>query len=171
MGGEQKIFIATLAERWKRDMPFLEQVDINEIPKAPRGCNYRLKVSMNDRFYFVRIEFNRKKRGEFSIGITASLTPIRSTLDASGDRIPCRTSIGSFGIWQFPNVPFRAWSLVDLELENVCFLGLGTGLPPSPQVWRPTTYSQPIDRIIEEAITNVTKILKNNVFPTLEIPL
>src|SRR3954468_18808676 len=106
MGGEQKIFTATLAERWKREMPFLEQVDFDEIPKVARGCNYRLKVSLNDRYYFVRIEFNRKKRCEFSVGVTASLTPMRSTLDASPDSIPSRSQsvpsvFGSFRTFLF----------------------------------------------------------------------
>jgi len=117
----------------------------------------------------VSLDFSPKCRDQFSIGIVISPSPERSTLDPAMVDQPTPTSIGSFGIWQLMGRPYFAWALVDLEAETKALLGLSSGLPKSPDVWRPATYDQPLEKIVDEAIADVNLRLRAHVFPMLQI--
>jgi len=94
---------------------------------------------------------------------------MESILPPSEDREPTPESVGAFGIWQFMHRPRFDWSLVDLEAESMALLGISSGLPNSPNVWRPSTYDQPLEKIVEEAIAHVNQTLRTFVFPVLQI--
>ena len=117
----------------------------------------------------MHLDFSSTRSGEFSIGITVSPSSDRSTLDPALVSEPTPISLGSSGIWQFIRKPRFNWSLVDLEAESMALLGFSSGLPKSPNVWRPSTYAQPLEGIVEEAITHVNQTLRTHVFPVLQI--
>lgn len=171
MAGEQKMFLKRIASAWRQEFPFLKPVNLQELPQIPKGCNYLCDAygEARSRYYFVRLDFSPKRRGEFSIGVTVSPSPERSALDPAMAKEPTSTSIGSFGVWQFMKRQWFAWSLVDLEAESMALLGLSSGLSKSPNVWRPGTYGQPLEKIADEAIVHVNQTLRTHVFPVLQI--
>ncbi len=171
MAGEQKQFLKQVTALWRREFPFLQPVDLQELPRVPKGCNflYQGGGGVPGYYYFVCFDFSSKRRGEFSIGVTISQSPERSTLNPAMVDKPTPTSVGSFGIWQFMGRHYMAWALVDLEAEAKALFGLTSGLPKSPDVWRPTTYDQPLEKIVEEAIADVNQSLRKHVLPALQI--
>ncbi len=171
MAGEQKLFLKTIASVWRTEFPLFRPLNLREVPQVPKGCNYLCDAygDTRSRYYFIRLNFSSKCRGQFSIGVTISPSPERSTLDPAMASQPTSTSIGSFGIWQFMHRPRFDWSLVDLEAESMALLGISSGSPKSPNEWRPSTYTQPVEKIVEEAIAHVNQTLRTHVFPVLQI--
>ena len=172
MAGEQIEFVKRIAASWRQEFPFLKPVYLKEIPQVPKGCNFLCDAygSSRERYYFILLVFSQKKRGEFSIEIVVSPSADRSTMGpATG--IPSPRAIGTFGIWQFMRRQRFAWALVDLAADTKALLGISSGLPPSPNVWRPATYNQPLENIIDEAISHVNQTLRASVFPVLQIEI
>ena len=171
MAGEQKLFIKRIGASWRREFPFLKPVDLDEVPRLAKGCNFICDDygKTKGRYYFVHVDFSPKRRGEFSIGVVVSPSPGRSMLDPAMVDHPTCTSIGSFAIWKFMRRSHFVWALVDLDAESIALLGFSSGLPKSPNVWRPTTYDQPIEKICDEAIAHVNQTLRTQVFPVLQI--
>ena len=78
-------------------------------------------------------------------------------------------SVGSFAIWQFMGHQRYDWALVDNEAESIALMGFSTGLPKSTNLWRPTTYQQPIEKICDEAIEDINRTLRKYVFPVIQL--
>jgi|GEM_PF-5186477 len=180
MPNELKVFKKLVADSWRMDFPFLKQVDIDEVPRVEKGCNFLCDLygESRKRYYFLRINFSPKRRGEFSVGISISPSPARSILEhplVSPELTPF--SIGMFGIWKFLDLPRFDWALVDIDSEqNALFSKLGlpgikSGSRRSANVWRPSTYDQPFFKIAEEAVSHLNYTLRSRVFPVLEISL
>ena|SRR3974390_3358624 len=177
MAHEPRQFLKRLAASWRKEFPFLKPVDLDEVPRVPKGCNFLCDAYGASRgyYYFVTLDFSPKRRGDFTVGITVSTSPNRSTLDPGETSRPSASTVGSYGIWQFMGRPRFVWALVDLEAErDALFAELGTPMPElgrrrSPNVWQPSTYGQPFEKIADEAIAHLNHTLRTEVFPVLEI--
>ena len=177
MAHEQNHFLRHAALSWRKEFPFFKPIDLEEVPKVPKGCTYLCDAyaSTRGRFYFISFDFNPRCRGEFSLGVTISPSPNRSVLDPAEAPKATPFTLGSFGIWQFLDKPWLAWALVDLEAEQrALFLQAGVEDPlselgPRRHVWRPTSYAQPFEKIAEEALNDVNEKLRSKVFPVLQI--
>jgi len=171
MAKEQKTFLTLLNRSWKTEFPFLKAGWADEVKRRPKNCNFLCDdyATLRGRYYFFQIDFSRRRRGELSITITLSKSQGESILPASDDPEPTPLSLGAFGIWQFMQRPSYAWSIVDLEAESMALLGISSGLAKPPDVWCPTTYHQPLEKIVEEAIADVNQTLRKYVLPTLQI--
>ncbi|MEO8428133.1 MAG: hypothetical protein ABI651_13565 [Verrucomicrobiota bacterium] len=171
MANEQKTFLAKLSESWSTAFPSIKPAGEDEVHRRPKSCNFLCDAygAIRNRYYFLQFNFSPKRRGEFTMTITISASRKESILPASEDLTPSPQSIGAFGIWQFMHRPRFDWSLVDLEAESTALLGLSSGLPKSRNVWQPSTYGQPLERVVDEAIAHVNKTLRTHVFPVLQI--
>jgi len=177
MAHEPRQFLKRLAASWRKEFPFLKQVDLDEVPRVPKGCNFLCDKYGATRgyYYFVAVEFSPKRRGQFSVRIAVSPSAQQSTLDTVMGFPPSPTTTGSFGIADFLGRKHFAWALVDLEAErDALFAKLGTPMPElgnnrHDRIWRPSTYDQPFDKIADEAIAHLNHMLRTNVFPKLEI--
>jgi hypothetical protein len=149
----------------------LSSVHVIELPQVPKGCNFVCdKYALSrERYYFVRVNVSPKRRGQFSIAVAVSLNRDKSTLDARDTLEIAPLTVGSFGIWQFMQVPRFDWALVDTHSELISHFGADVVPPRSPYLWVPTTYEQPLEKIISEAVGHVNQTLRRCVFPRLEI--
>lgn len=177
MAHEPKQFLKQLATSWQKEFPFLKPVDLDEVPRVPKGCNFLCDKygATRDYYYFIAVEFSPKRRGQFTVRIAVSSSPKESTLDSAMGLEPSPTTKGSFGISKFLGKQQFAWALVDIEAErDVLFAKLGTPMPDlganrSARIWRPSTYDQPFDKVADEAIAHLNHTLRTEVFPKLEI--
>lgn len=179
MSNESKRFVKQLAASWQREFPFLKPVELDEIPRVPKGFNYLCDVhgEARGRYYFFAIEFSPKRRGQFSLRVAVSPSPQRSTLGSALTSRPSALATGSFGIARFLDKKQFAWALVDLEAErDELFKDLGVAMPDlgdnrSEWLWRPSTYEQSFEGIAAEAIAHLNDMLCTKVFPVLEIDI
>lgn len=177
MAKEQSIFLRRVARSWASEFPFLSGVDLQEIPRVPKGCNFVCDAYgiTRQRYYFISFDFSPKCRGQFTVRVTASESRERSILGQVTKTDPSPSAIGMFPIARFVNRPRLAWQLVDIQGErNALFARLGgeeDQVTPSrsKNVWHPSTYNQPIEKTSDEAIASINDILRRNVFPVLEI--
>ena len=74
-----------IANTWRVEFPFLKPVDLKEIPRVAKGCNFLCDLygKTRSRYYFVRLNFSPKCHGQFSIGITISPSANHSILEHS----------------------------------------------------------------------------------------
>src|SRR5262245_3776214 len=117
MSNESRRFVKQLATSWRKEFPFLKPVDLDEIPRVPKGFNFLCDAygQTRGRYYFFAIEFSPKCRGQFSLRVAVSSSPERSTLGSVLSSQPSPGAIGSFGIARFLSKKAFAWALVDLE--------------------------------------------------------
>lgn len=177
MGKEQKLFLGRVRKNWETEFPFFKPVDLNEIPKLPKGCKFRCDdyASIRGVFYFVTFDFSQRRQGEFSVRITVSDSPVKSVLDPATDYQPTPTSIGSHSIAAFLGRQAFRWDLVDVDAKTNATLasfGAAPVTPPgyvSPNTWKPSSYALPFEQIADEAIRDVSDKLRRFVFPKLEI--
>lgn len=177
MSKEQKRFLEKIRESWTKEFPFLELVDLEEIPKISKGCNFlcREYFSMRGVCYFVTFDFSQRRQGEFLIGITVSPSPEKSVLSPPENYTPTPTNIGSYNMAVFLGRKSFCWDLVDVDTKmNAILISLGgEGIQTpdyvSANVWKPSSYALPFDRIVEEAICDVNEKLRRYVFTILEI--
>ncbi len=176
MAHEQKHFLTQLATSWKCEFPFLKPVDLIEVPRVPKGCNFLCDSYGAKRgyYYFLAVEFSPKCRGQFTLRVVVSPTPNHSTLDYAWVH-PSPTTVGSFGVSKFIGKQMFSWALVDLGAErDALFARLEMPNPflesnRTERLWRPSTYDQPFEYIAQEAITHLNDTLRSKVFPVLEI--
>jgi hypothetical protein len=177
MSKEQKRFLKKVRESWNTEFPFLELVDLEEIPKMSKGCNFRCKDYFLTRgvCYFVTFDFSQRRQGEFLIGITVSPSPQKSVLSPPIDYTPTPTNIGSYNMAVFLGRQSFCWDMVDEDTKmNAIMVSLGGELNQTPgyvpeNVWKPSSYALPFERIVEETICDVNEKLRRFVFPILEI--
>jgi hypothetical protein len=171
MAGEQKLFLKHLKHSWQQEFPFLSPVHVIEVPQVPRGCNFICEryALTRSRYYFMQVDLSPKRRGQFSISVAISPRRDKSTLDSRGVSDISPMAVGSFGIWQFMQVQRFDWALVDTHSELISHFGGDVVPSRSAYLWVPTTYEQPLEEIISEALTHVNQTLRECVFPRLEI--
>ena len=177
MATVQNVFLRKVRESWKREFPFFEPVDINEVPKLPKGTKFVCGDHFESRkvVYFIHFDFSEKRAGEFSICVSISASKDRSVLEPPNVYKPSPLNVGSYGIGAFLDCQTFRWTLVDVDAgldENLRSLGLepiGFASMPSPNTWKPSSFSLPAEKIVEEAILDVNEKLKSHVFPRLQI--
>jgi hypothetical protein len=171
----QKAFLTKVREVWKREFPFLELVDIDQVPKLPKGTDFGCDEYAINRgvYYFVSFHFRPKVPGDLSIAVTVSNSPDKSVLDPPLDYRPSPTNVGTYNIAAFLGLPDCRWHLTDVDGDLNRWLFPGgeppVVLPPDPNVWKPSSYAIEFDVIADEAIQDVNDKLKRFVFPKLEI--
>ena len=175
MAKEQKLFLKRVREAWKTEFPFLKPVDLDEVPKQPKGSNFRCDDYFAARgiCYFVSFDFSQRRQGEFQVGIAVSPSCEKSVLDFPEDYPPTPTNIGIYTLAKFLNRQSFRWDLVDVDAKtNAILVSLG-GEPIASQVsentWKPSSYALPFEQIADEAIRDVNDKLRRFVFPKLEI--
>lgn len=116
--GIPKAFLRRVAHSWRSTFPFLQLVELDEIPRLPRGSNSACLdfMTQRKRAYFIQFDFCLGRRGEFSLAVTVSDDP-RKSVRAPSLVAPSPTAVGSYGIGQFIGEPIRRWALVDLNAE------------------------------------------------------
>ena len=179
MAHEPKKFLKQVAAAWKEEFPFLKPVDLNEVPRMPKGTNFLCEACGDTRelYYFIAIEFSPKLRGQFTVRVAISDSPNRSTLGSAMGLSPSPTTKGSFGVQRFLGQQQFSWALVDLEKERDELLAeIGMPIPElgnnrTHNIWRPSSYEQPFESIAQEAIEHLNSVLRTKVFPVLKIEL
>ena len=123
MAKEQKRFLKRLREKWKTEFPFLKPVDLDEVPKIPKGCNFRCDDYFPTRgvFYYVTFDFSLRRVGEFSLGASVSRSAEKSIFDPVNTE-PGPTSIGMYTIAQFMGCQRFCWEIVDVDAKLDEFL-------------------------------------------------
>lgn len=172
----QKLFLKRAREVWRREFPFLKPVDLAEIPPLPKGCRFLCDdyLAKRGRAYFVLFDFSLRRIGEFSVGITVSDSVTRSIREP-GLAAPSPDALGIYSISQFMGIQKRDWALVDVDaqIDALCqSLGqqpVGLTQTRSRYRWYPTSFELPQLEIIDDALADVSGILKEHVFPKLQI--
>jgi hypothetical protein len=177
MGKEQKFFLKRVREAWSLEFPFLNPVDLDEVPKRPKGCNFRCDdyIAVRGVCYFVTFHFSQRRQGEFSVGVAVSPSREKSALSPPENYTPSPRNVGSYSMAVFLNRQSFRWALADVDAKtNATLVSLGMEPIPTPDyvsanVWKPSSYSLPFDQIVDEAIRDVSDKLRRSVFPKLEI--
>lgn len=176
MAGENKLFLKALRKSWKQKFPFLVPVDLEEVPKVQKGCNFRCDKYLANRgvCYFFTIDFQPKTRGRFILRISTSSNPEKSIVEHGDWPLTAAKPTGMFGVWQILERRYLAWDLVDWagELNQLYTqLGMDYRVEPgdSPDIWRPVSYAVPIEAIVDAAIEDLNAVMMKEVFPRLEI--
>lgn len=177
MANEQKQFLKMVREAWKTEFPFLKPVDLDEVPRQPKGSNFRCDDYFSTRgvCYFVSVDFSQRRQGEFLVGITVSPLGEKSILSPPENYTPTPTSIGTYNLAKFLNRQSFRWDLVDVDAKtNAILVSLGGAAIPTPDyvaanVWKPSSYALPFEQIADQAIRDVSDKLRRFVFPKLEI--
>ena len=177
MGKEQKLLLKKVRQLWSVEFPLLKPVDLDEVPKQPKGCNFRCDDYFSERrvCYFVTFHFSQRRQGEFSIGITVSPAREKSVLSPPEDDTPDPKNVGTYNLAKFLNRQSFRWDLVDVDAKtNTTLVSLCAAPVLTPDyvlanVWKPSSYALPFDQIAEEAVRDVSDKLRRFVFPKLEI--
>jgi hypothetical protein len=177
MAKEQKLFLKKVREAWAVEFPLLKPVDVDEVPKRPKGGNFRCDEYFGTRgvCYFVSFDFSDRRHGEFMVGITVSASPEKSVLNPSEYYPPSPGNVGSYNLAEFLNRQSFHWDLLDVDGKmNAILVSLGGEPIPTPDyvavnIWKPSSYSLPFEQIADEAIRDVSDKLRRFVFPKLEI--
>jgi hypothetical protein len=177
MGKEQKLFLKRVKEAWSTDFPFLKPVELDEVPKQPKGCNFRCEDYFSTRgvCYFVTFHFSQRRQGEFSVSIAVSPSRDKSVLNSPEIYIPAPKNVGSYSMAVFLNRQSFRWDLTDVDAKtNGTLLSLGMASLPtadyvSANVWKPSSYALPFEQIADEAIRDLSNKLRQFIFPKLEI--
>lgn len=172
----QKSFLKRVRDVWRIEFPFLKLVDLVEIPHLPKGCTFLCDDYFAERSkaYFVFFDFNLRRIGEFSLGITVSDSLTRSIRDPALGA-PSPFELGTYGIGQFINAQTRTWALVDVDAQvDALFRSLGqepVGLTEmrSRYTWYPSSFNLSQAHIFDAAIADVSTLLTKHVFPKLQI--
>ena len=172
----QKQFLKRAREVWQREFPFLKPVDLAEIPHLPKGCRFLCDdyFSERGRAYFIFFDFSLRRIGEFSLGITVSDSVTRSIREPGIDA-PSPDALGMYSIGQFMGIQMRDWALADIDAQvDALFLSLGQQPVGFAQTrsryrWYPTSFELPQLEIFDGALADVSAILKEHVFPKLQI--
>ena len=116
MGKEQKLFLKKVREAWLREFPFFKPVDLDEVPKQPKGSTFRCDDYFSTRgvCYFVSFDFSQRRQGEFLVGITVSPSREKSVLNPPEDYTPTPTNVGTYNLAKFLNRQSFRWDLVML---------------------------------------------------------
>lgn len=181
MPSKNKLFLELLAEAWSERFPFLIRTDIDEIPKRVKGGNYICETYYVERgvYYFISIEFHKKRKGEFTIDVTISDSKLNSIRDGKywdpSSFNPCVT--GAYRLGMFVNRRDYWWALEDFDAiyaKNIKSLGFDLELvkkmtvPPNNR-WQPSCFSKPFEEIAREAIADINNKLEEFVFPKLKL--
>lgn len=177
MAKEQKHFLKRVRETWEAEFPFLKPVDLDEVPKIPRGCNYCCGnyVAIRGVFYFVTFDFSPVCPGEFSLGITVSDSAHKSVLNPPTDYRPTPTNVGSYNIAVFMGRQAFLWDLVGTDdkvnsmLASLRTTSIVRPTPLTANMWKPSSYDLPFAQIADEAIRDVNSKLRRFVLPKLQI--
>ena len=167
----QRPFLIRVREAWQHRFPFLEPVEIDEIPRRDNGGNYRCSAffSERSRAYFVAYQFSKVRRGEFTLEVTIADSLDRSILEHRTASDIAAHKLGSYRIGSFIDGKDCWWALQDVEAETRRLLpSLPIARPPGR--WRPSSFDLPLDRIYDEAISDVSDKLERYVFPKLHFP-
>lgn len=177
MAGEQRIFLKRVAETWRTEFPFMKAVDLDQIPKLPKGATFQCDDYLLRRSvcYFVSFDFSQRRQGEFMVGIAVSHSPEKSLVSPAEYHPPSPTNVGVYNLAAFINRPSFRWDLVDVDAKTNAILNSLGGMPISTpdyvavDVWKPTSYALPFEQIADQAVSDVSDKLRRFVFPKLEI--
>lgn len=177
MAKEQKLFLRKVREVWAAEFPFLKPVDLDEVPKQPKGSTFRCDDYFAARgvCYFVSFDFSQRRQGEFMVGITVSPSRDKSVLNPPENYPPSPTNVGIYNLARFLNRQSFSWDLVHVDAKtNATLVSFGAAPIPTPDyvaanVWKPSSYALPFEQIADEAIRDVSDKLRRFVFPKLEI--
>jgi hypothetical protein len=176
MSGVQKAYLKSVASRWQREFPFLKPVHLIEVPQLDKGSNFLCDRYFPERgrAYFLQFNFGQKRIGEFSIGVTVSDSVTRSVLE-HGTETPSAKALGMYGIGSFIGTQTQRWALIDHGAEADALwrsLGhepMGFAAMRSRCTWYPRSFAIPQEELFALVIENVNSVLKQHVFPKLEI--
>jgi len=176
MAGIQKAFLRRVAHRWEGEFPFLKPAHLVEVPQLNKGSNFLCDHYFPERgrAYFLHFNFSQKRVGEFSIGVTVSDSLTRSIRE-HGTGAPSPTALGMYAIGLFIGRQTRRWALIDhnaqadelfhsMGVEPVGFAGMR-----SRNTWCPPSFDVPQDQIINAALDDVNTVLRQEVFPKLQV--
>jgi hypothetical protein len=177
MAKEQKLFLRKVRKAWSVEFPFLKPVDLDEVPKVPKGSTFRCDDYFSTRgvCYFVSFDFSQRRHGEFMVGITVSPSREKSVLNPHENYPPSPRNVGTYNLATFLGRQSLDWDLVDVDAKtNAVLVSLGMAPILTPDyvavnVWKPSSYSLPFEQIADEAIRDVSDKLRRFVFPKLEI--
>jgi len=179
MAKEQKRFLKIVRQAWAAEFPFLEPVDLAEVPRLDKGSNFRCDRYFDARgvCYFLQFHFLKSRHGEFSLRVAVSPSPDKSVLSFGPYRDPGPTTVGYYNIADFLVVQSFTWAIVDVNAK-LDELWLSLGVEPlehferKPAVfWKPSSFALPFEEICAEAIGDINDKLRCAVFPKLQIAL
>jgi hypothetical protein len=181
MANEQRRFLKMVKEAWEKEFPFLEPVDLHQVPKPLKGSTFRCDKYFEERAvcYFVHFCFSKKIHSKFTVHIKVSPSPNKSFVPLEGRREPGPTAVGSYNLSKFLKRQTYTWSLLDgLGKLDESYVSLGfeplfRNLPErNPELhWKPSSFALPFEEICVEAIQDLNDKLRRFVFPKLEIAL
>jgi hypothetical protein len=175
----QSPFLKRAREAWRVRFPFLEPVEIDEVPKRDKGGNYRCGTLFAERglAYFFSYQFSTRRLGEFTLDVTISDSLARSVVERRWASDVTEHKLGSYRIGSFIDGKDHWWALRDVDAGASGFLeSLGLSGPEvaSPRVvpgrWRPSSFDIPISEIYDQAIVDVSDKLSRYVLPKLNFP-
>lgn len=177
MGKEQKSLLKRVRKVWALEFPFLKPVDLDEVPKQPKGCNFCCDdyFATREVCYFVTFHFSQRRPGEFSVGVSVSPSREKSILSPPEDYTPSPRNVGAYSMAVYLNRQWFCWDVVDVDAKtNAILVSLGGAPITTPDyvlanVWKPSSYALPFEQIADEAIGDVSDKLRRFVFPKLEI--
>jgi hypothetical protein len=149
------LFLNELSRSWKDAVPAFNPVR----DPVVSGKSFLCSLPAHGKFYFIMIDF-KHGGSRFTISVGISKLPDMATLQPSTDSIPTVNSTGIFAIWQFMNRYCYHWQLSDIRRRFT---------PEDPDLWKPTTYDQPVKNIVDEAIESVNSTLSDFCFPILKL--
>jgi hypothetical protein len=170
----QKLFLKRAREVWQRKFAFLKPVDLVEIPQLPKGSRFLCDdyFAERGRVYFIFFNFSLRRIGEFSLGITVSDSVTRCIREHGVDA-PSSHSLGMYSVGQFMGVQTRNWALADVDGQvDAVFRSLGqqpVAHTRSRYTWYPASFELPQVEIFDAALADVDTILREYVFPKLQI--
>jgi len=163
------LILQSIANTWRVEIPQFSCVNIPEVPRITKGANYLCDEyrKKSKKYYFLTVDFT-KIQGLFSIGVSISQSA-RKSIYPLGSLVNGESpGVGSYGIWQFMARPSYTWAILDPSAHFKTLLP-GLAIPPFDwtNIWKPGIFSDDIQINIEEAVRDVTRIIKRDVIPRL----
>jgi hypothetical protein len=175
----QKQFLKKLKENWSSEFPFLKPIEVKEIPRRDKNCNFIYEGSYEKAglAYFFSIQFSKIRIGEFTLDVSISNDKEHSILERKGKQDLSELKIGTYRIGSFFEKKDYWWMLVDVDRESYRLFesigAVGSDLlklgEQKQNRWQPSSFELPPDQIINEAIADVNKKLRLYVFPKCKI--
>ncbi len=177
MASIEKFLLQSVKKKWHEEFPFLKPARIKQISGVRKDACYLCDsfAQSRNRYYFVTFEFHPKQPGQFSISITISDSIAEPLQESFTETHLSPDKIGTFTIAAFLGKPSFSWMLYDWDAQNVAYWkSLGADMPSVrgldlPNIWKPSSFELPPERIVEETIQDINDKLKKQVFPKLQI--
>jgi hypothetical protein len=171
------VFFNRLKLDWAREFPFLRPIEVAETPMRPRGSNFVCDNFLRTRghLYFFSVEIPPKRSEELTLEITISDSKERSRLEIGWRQDLLSLKPRTYRIGAFLNGKDFWWALADVNAKNSALMeslgapAIGTSALQRANSWKPSSFDEPIETIVKEAVQDVNSKLRQHVFPKLHI--